>query len=84
MKLEIKEFFDLPMEEKKKFWQHPGELEGFGQAFVVSEEQKLNWGDMFYVISLPTHLRKPYLFPKFPAPLRFVIPTQISSYVLDM
>ncbi|GLU13899.1 hypothetical protein SLE2022_305080 [Rubroshorea leprosula] len=70
VKLEIKEFFDLPMEEKKKFWQHPGELEGFGQAFVVSEGQKLNWGDMFYVISLPTHLRKPYLFPKFPAPLR--------------
>ncbi|GKU94296.1 hypothetical protein SLEP1_g7811 [Rubroshorea leprosula] len=70
VKLEIKEFFDLPMEEKKKFWQHPGELEGYGQAFVVSEEQKLNWGDMFYVISLPTHLRKPYLFPKFPASLR--------------
>ncbi|OMO80307.1 Oxoglutarate/iron-dependent dioxygenase [Corchorus olitorius] len=70
VKLEIQELFNLPMEEKKKFWQKPDEIEGFGQIFVVSEEQKLNWGDMFYMITLPTHLRKPHLFPKLPLPLR--------------
>jgi isopenicillin N synthase-like dioxygenase len=43
VKLEIQEFFKLPMEEKKKYRQEPGDMEGFGQAFVVSEEQKLNW-----------------------------------------
>ncbi|XVF40228.1 hypothetical protein PTKIN_Ptkin01aG0094900 [Pterospermum kingtungense] len=66
----IQEFFNLPMAEKKKFWQKPDELEGFGQAFVQSEEQKLDWGDMFFMLTLPTHLRKPHLFPKLPPPFR--------------
>ncbi|CAK7350313.1 unnamed protein product [Dovyalis caffra] len=67
---EIPEFFDLPTEEKRKYWQTAGEMEGFGQAFVVSEEQKLDWGDIFYMVTLPTHERKPHLFPKLPQPLR--------------
>ncbi|GAY31841.1 hypothetical protein CUMW_272440 [Citrus unshiu] len=58
------------MEEKKKYWQYPGEVEGFGQAFVVSEEQKLDWGDLFFMTTLPVHLRKPHLFPKLPPSLR--------------
>ncbi|KAG7963605.1 hypothetical protein I3843_09G126600 [Carya illinoinensis] len=66
----IQEFFELPMEEKKKYWQQGGDIEGFGQAFVVSDEQKLDWGDLFYMVTLPTHLRKPHLFPKLPLPLR--------------
>lgn len=70
VKLEIQEFFNLPMEEKNKFWQKPDDIEAFGQAFVVCEQQKLNWGDMFYMITLPTYLRKPHLFPKLPLSLR--------------
>ncbi|GKU92972.1 hypothetical protein SLEP1_g6621 [Rubroshorea leprosula] len=70
VKKEIQGFFKLPMEEKKKYWQHPGEVEGFGQAFVVSEEQKLDWGDLFFMTTLPYYLRKPHLFPKLPLPLR--------------
>ncbi|KAJ4703756.1 2-oxoglutarate (2OG) and Fe(II)-dependent oxygenase superfamily protein [Melia azedarach] len=70
VKQHIQEFFNLPMEEKKKYWQLPGDIEGFGQAFVVSEEQKLDWGDMFYMVTLPTHLRKPHPFPKLPLPFR--------------
>ncbi|KAG6696065.1 hypothetical protein I3842_09G128500 [Carya illinoinensis] len=66
----IQEFFELPMEEKKKYWQQGGDIEGFGHAFVFSEEQKLDWADLFYMVTLPTHLRKPYLFPKLPLPLR--------------
>nr|POF25068.1 protein srg1 [Quercus suber] len=50
VKVGIQELFNLPREEKKKLWQLPGDIEGFGQAFVVSEEQKLDWGDMFYMI----------------------------------
>ncbi|XP_052180465.1 protein SRG1-like [Diospyros lotus] len=73
VKLELQEFFKLPMEEKKRFWQEPGHVEGFGQAFVVSEEQKLDWADMFYMITLPTHIRKPHLFPNLPLPLRNTI-----------
>lgn len=71
LKKGIHEFFNLEMEEKKKFWQSPGEVEGFGQTFIVSEEQKLDWNDMFLMITQPPHLRKPHLFPKLPLPLRF-------------
>lgn len=70
MKIEVQDFFNLPLEEKKKFWQYPGEIEGFGQAFVVSEEQKLDWGDLFFLVTQPIHLRKPHLFPKIPLPFR--------------
>ncbi|XP_022715673.1 protein SRG1-like [Durio zibethinus] len=66
----IQGLFNLPMEEKKKLWQRPGDLEGFGQAFVVSEEQKLDWADMFFMTALPTHLRKPHLFSNLPLPFR--------------
>ena len=63
VKVGVQEFFNLPMEEKKKLWQLLGDVEGFAQAFVVFEEQKLDWGDMFNMIMLPTHLTKPHLFP---------------------
>ncbi|KAH9779413.1 protein SRG1 [Citrus sinensis] len=70
LKKEVEGFFNLSMEEKKKYWQHPGDIEGFGQAFVVSEEQKLDWADLFNMMTLPVHLRKPHLFPELPSSLR--------------
>ncbi|KAL2589401.1 hypothetical protein AAZV13_13G227700 [Glycine max] len=39
-------------------------MEGFGQAFVVSEEHQLDWADLFFMTTLPKHLRMPHLFPK--------------------
>ncbi|XP_022724255.1 protein SRG1-like [Durio zibethinus] len=69
-KLEIENFFKLPLEEKKLLWQQPDNHEGFGQLFVVSEEQKLDWSDMFYVTTLPHNLRKTDLFEKLPLKLR--------------
>ncbi|KAG9448161.1 hypothetical protein H6P81_014289 [Aristolochia fimbriata] len=64
MKCEVQRFFRLPLEEKKKFYQLPGDSQGYGQAFVSSEEQKLDWGDMFNLITLPANLRKPHLFER--------------------
>lgn len=69
-KLEIENFFKLPLEEKKKLWQQPENQEGFGQLFVVSEEQKLDWSDMFYLTTLPMNLRQMDLFEKLPTKLR--------------
>ncbi|KAL0698357.1 hypothetical protein Bca4012_054479 [Brassica carinata] len=74
-KSEVKDFSNLPMEEKKKLWQQPSEVEGFGQAFVVSEEQKLDWSDIFLLVMQPVHLRKPHLFPKLPLPFRDTLDT---------
>ncbi|KAL2331280.1 hypothetical protein Fmac_018861 [Flemingia macrophylla] len=70
VKSEIQDFFNLPMSEKKKFWQTPQHMEGFGQAFVVSEDQKLDWADLFYMTTLPKHSRIPHLFPQLPLPFR--------------
>ncbi|KAI3991901.1 hypothetical protein MKX01_012846 [Papaver californicum] len=78
-KSDIEGFFKLPMDEKKKFWQEEGDLEGFGQAFVQSEDQKLDWGDRFYMVTLPKHVRKPRLFPKLPLPLRETIESYSSE-----
>ncbi|KAL9268707.1 Oxoglutarate-dependent flavonoid 7-O-demethylase 1-like protein [Drosera capensis] len=56
MKNRIVEFFELPLEEKNKYKQLPGELQGFGQLFVVSDDQKLDWGDMMYVVPFPKYM----------------------------
>ncbi|KAF7852017.1 hypothetical protein BT93_L1111 [Corymbia citriodora subsp. variegata] len=83
VKLGIQEFFKLPMEEKRKFWQEEGDVEGLGQMFVASEEQKLEWGDLFFIASLPRHLRKPDLFPMLPSPFREVL-DEYSSELRDL
>ncbi|TQE03084.1 hypothetical protein C1H46_011255 [Malus baccata] len=75
MKTETQEFFNLPMEEKKFFSQQPGDIEGFGKSFVVSEEQKLDWADTFFLTTLPVQLRKPRLLPKLPSPFRETLET---------
>jgi hypothetical protein len=69
VKIGIQEFFNLPMEEKKKFWQTKEEMQGFGQH-VALEKEKLRWGDMFLVRTFPLHERHPHLIPSIPQPLR--------------
>lgn len=79
-KHEVQEFFNLPLEEKEsKYGQVEGEKEGFGQHFVVSDEQKLDWADMFYIKTLPTHIRSPKLFPKLPEAFRLLLNSLIIS-----
>ncbi|KAL9675349.1 hypothetical protein QQ045_003551 [Rhodiola kirilowii] len=81
VKIEIHEFFNLPVEEKERYVQLSDDLEGYGQAFVFSEEQKLDWGDMFYMITLPVSMRKPHLLPKLlPPSLR----EAIEEYSLEL
>jgi len=70
VKKQTQDFFKLPIEEKQKFWQTSEDVEGFGQAFVVSEDQKLDWADIFFLLTLPHHIRKPHLFPNLPLPFR--------------
>ena len=71
-RMEIGSFFNLPYEEKKLLWQSRENQEGFGQLCVVSEDQKLDWSDMFYILIRPPNLRKPHLFHNLPPKLRFL------------
>ncbi|KAL6196665.1 hypothetical protein ACLB2K_032279 [Fragaria x ananassa] len=70
IKTEIQDFFNLSIDEKKRFWQRPEDMEDFGQLFVVSEEQKLDWADVFFMTTLPVQMRKPHLFPELPCPFK--------------
>ncbi|KAF5180432.1 2-oxoglutarate (2OG) and Fe(II)-dependent oxygenase superfamily protein [Thalictrum thalictroides] len=70
MKIDTYQFFMLPLEEKKAYSQLPNNIEGYGQAFVVSEEQKLDWGDMLFFMSLPVHGRNTRFWPTSPTSYR--------------
>ncbi|KAI4317611.1 hypothetical protein L6164_025469 [Bauhinia variegata] len=62
-----REFFMLPLEEKQKYPMAPGTVQGYGQAFVFSEDQKLDWCNMFALGIVPDYVRNPSLWPKKPA-----------------
>ena len=69
MKTKEAECFDLPLEVKKKYAMAENDIQGFGQAFVLSEEQKLDWADMFFLMAYPPHKRNlkkwPLIVPGF-------------------
>ncbi|XP_021312272.1 S-norcoclaurine synthase 1 isoform X2 [Sorghum bicolor] len=59
--------FFQPLDAKKECSQHAGSLEGYGQAFVVSEDQKLDWADMLYLQVHPSESRDMRFWPTRPA-----------------
>lgn len=66
MKANIEEFFRLPLETKKKVAQERGQLDGYGQLFVVSEDQKLDWSDVLYLKTIPPQSRNLRFWPDQP------------------
>ncbi|CAL9204527.1 unnamed protein product [Musa hybrid cultivar] len=80
MKADIVEFFKLPLEEKKAFAQLPNSLEGYGQAFVVSDDQELDWADMLYLITRPLQSRNIDLWPAQPLTFR----DSLSCYSMEL
>ncbi|KAK6930130.1 Non-hem dioxygenase N-terminal domain [Dillenia turbinata] len=52
------EFFMLPLEEKKKYPMLPGTVQGYGQAFVLSEDQKLDWCNIETIEEYSREIRK--------------------------
>jgi len=69
---QVQRFFELPLQEKKRSAQRPGSLEGYGQAFVTSEDQKLDWNDMIFLKCLPIENRKLDLWPQNPPEFRYM------------
>ncbi|KAJ0977695.1 hypothetical protein J5N97_013169 [Dioscorea zingiberensis] len=62
-----REFFMLPLEEKEKYPMAPGTIQGYGHAFVFSEDQKLDWCNMLALALQPHFIRNPKLWPTNPA-----------------
>lgn len=67
---DIAEFFKQPLEAKKAYSRLPNSLEGFGQAFVVSDNQKLDWSDRFFLLVRPVESRDLRFWPTTPASFR--------------
>ncbi|ERN16958.1 protein SRG1 [Amborella trichopoda] len=70
-----KEFFMLPLEEKEKYPMAPGTVQGYGHAFIFSEDQKLDWCNMLALGIHPHHIRNPLLWPKKPQQLSETLET---------
>ncbi|XP_030471073.1 S-norcoclaurine synthase 1-like [Syzygium oleosum] len=81
VKTDTEEFFKLPLEEKKSYAQLPNSIEGYGQAFVVSEDQKLDWGDMLFLFGQPAPQRNLRFWPKNPASFRATLDSYSSELV---
>jgi isopenicillin N synthase-like dioxygenase len=64
-----KEFFQLPAEEKEKYAIR--DFQGYGQIFVVSEEQKRDWGDLLGLIISPPQSRNLSVWPSVPSEFRY-------------
>nr|CAB3472962.1 unnamed protein product [Digitaria exilis] len=67
---DITEFFKLPLEAKKAYAQLPDDIQGYGQGFVFSETQKLDWADMIYLKLRPMEMRNIRFWPAQPPSFR--------------
>ncbi|KAJ7968833.1 2-oxoglutarate (2OG) and Fe(II)-dependent oxygenase superfamily protein [Quillaja saponaria] len=78
LKQDTEGFFQLPLDEKVKY-RKPDDFEGYGNH-ILSDDQKLDWGDRFYMVTNPVHKRKPHLFPELPSSLR----STLESYIEEL
>ncbi|KAJ0961982.1 hypothetical protein J5N97_029810 [Dioscorea zingiberensis] len=69
VKVDLEEFFMLPLKEKEVFAPLPGGLQGYGQKLVLNEE-KLEWQDMMFLITQPPHARNFTFWPTSPPTFR--------------
>nr|POE89342.1 protein srg1 [Quercus suber] len=67
-----KQFFALPMEEKRKYSREADGIEGYGNDKILSEKQILNWSDRLY-ITLNPEQRKLKFWPENPKVFRDIL-----------
>ncbi|KAK9060696.1 hypothetical protein SSX86_021402 [Deinandra increscens subsp. villosa] len=69
----IKQFFELPLEEKRNYFRETGSVEGYGNDMTYSENQVQDWCDRLFLRILPEDQRKLRFWPKNPLNLRETI-----------
>lgn len=80
MKMDTQEFFKLPLEEKMVYAQQPNGLQGYGQAFILSDDQKLDWADLLAIYAMPVTERNMNFWPITPTSFR----SSIDEYSLEI
>ncbi|KAJ6325219.1 hypothetical protein OIU76_012326 [Salix suchowensis] len=63
MKAAVAAFFELPWEEKRKYAMVANDIHGYGQGYVVSEHQKLDWCNMMFLLTFPPKYKKMKFWP---------------------
>lgn len=59
----VVKFFELPLSEKKKYAMAENDIQGYGQGYVVSEDQKLDWNDLLFLMTKPADFRNMKYWP---------------------
>ncbi|CAM0907861.1 unnamed protein product [Alopecurus aequalis] len=70
IKHNLHKFFELPLDVKNAYARRPGDLQGYGQAFILSDDQKLDWADMFGIFTQPPEARDMSYWSTQPATFR--------------
>ncbi|XP_009363941.1 protein SRG1 [Pyrus x bretschneideri] len=65
-----KQFFALPVEDKKKYLREGNDVQGYGNDVVYTEQQKLDWTDRLYLTVFPQDSRKLKRWPENPESFR--------------
>ncbi|PSS34957.1 hypothetical protein CEY00_Acc02166 [Actinidia chinensis var. chinensis] len=79
MKEAAAEFFNLLLEEKNKFSMASDDIQGYGHAYVVSEEQKLDWSDTLILLIYPSKFRRHKFWPTTPEKFKEIIEAYTSE-----
>lgn len=65
-----KQFFGLPVEEKKKYARENGGYEGYSNHIIDSKDQAFDWIDRLYLVTKPEDKRQLKLWPENPQSFR--------------
>ncbi|KAL8136964.1 hypothetical protein V2J09_002965 [Rumex salicifolius] len=63
----VRQFFELPLEEKQRYARPIDDMEGYGADTYVSEDRVLDWTDRMYLTTQPVHKRKLQFWPQNPS-----------------
>lgn len=67
-----REFFELPLEEKKKYSREANRTEGYGNDMFFKENQKLDWTDRLYLTIYPEDQQRHKFWPENPQAFRYI------------
>ncbi|GMY35765.1 protein SRG1-like [Fagus crenata] len=65
-----KQFFELPMEEKRKYSREADGIEGYGSDMIIYEQQILDWTDRLYLTINPEDQQRLKFWPENPKAFR--------------
>lgn len=65
-----KQFFHLPVEEKRKYSPEGDDLEGYGHDTDPSQQEKVDWTDRLQITLYPEDQRKLKFWPESPQAFR--------------